>query len=124
VALLAPLYDDAVEYEEPLLDSDCNDAIWSVEALVDRRRDDAVAVSNCCLVCWCMSLKRISVDIVRRWSFQGWLTFGMSTEQPLGPGDRSVVRSAPQRVRARRSRWECNAMMRFGQTWWWRWCGW
>lgn len=48
---------DNVELTDARLDSDDNDAISS---FAERRRDEAVAVSNCCLVCWCIILHRSS----------------------------------------------------------------
>lgn len=51
---------EPVELIEPLLDSVDNEAI-RLSAPDDRRRSDAVAISNCCLVCWCMILGEGSV---------------------------------------------------------------
>lgn len=46
---------EAVEDIEPLLRSEDRDTM-SISRGEDRRRDDAAAISYCCLVCWCIML--------------------------------------------------------------------
>lgn len=41
---------------DPRLDSDDSEAM-RLSPPDDRLRDEAVAISNCCLVCWCMILR-------------------------------------------------------------------
>jgi hypothetical protein len=57
-------YDD-VELTEPRLVSVDSEVGSVAEDAAERRRDEAVAISNCCLVCWCMSLREhVSISLV------------------------------------------------------------
>lgn len=82
---------DAVELIESLLDSVVNVDMCD-EEFVDRLLKDAVAISNCCLVCWCMTLADL-VSMARLNKFQRQHTFGMNPEQHLDPPSQTAERN-------------------------------
>ncbi len=84
---------EAVELTEPRLVSVDSDAIFS-SALVDRRRDEASAVSNCCLVCWCMILAHDQYSGCAAGT-GGLLTVGMRTWRTLVAKGRIASRKSP-----------------------------
>lgn len=56
---------DDVELTEPRLVSVDSEVGSVADDAAERRRDEAVAISNCCLVCWCMSLQwHVSILLV------------------------------------------------------------
>lgn len=106
---------DDVELTEPRLVSVDSEVASVADDAAERRRDEAVAISNCCLVCWCMSLRahiRIQLVVI---SGPVQLTFDMRSVHHRGWRGRIAVRSGPLPVLGRRSRWS-------GMWWQTLWC--
>lgn len=84
-----PAY-EAVELMEPLLSSDDRE-VMSVSRVDDRRR---WTFSNCCLVCWCMSLgDKSATRYMAALAISMTLTFDMSSSPSLVATDQTVARN-------------------------------